>query len=91
MWRKRPAASCTHLIVFAIRVAAAVVGQDAALAIEDVACVTLAALHTVMIAVTLQANGSTARLADAHAAFIVAVGGTGDRWNRKDQASHKEL
>lgn len=59
-------------------------GQDAALAVEDVARVTLAALHTVVIAVTLQADGSAARLADAHTALIVAVGRAGDRWNRRD-------
>lgn len=84
VWRKRPAASCTHLVVFAIRVAAAVVGQDAALAIEDVARVTLAALYAVVITVTLQADGGTAGLADAHAALIMAVGGAGDRCNRRD-------
>lgn len=59
-------------------------GQDAALAIEDVACVTLAALYAVVITVTLQADGSAAGLADAHTALIVAVGGAGDRWNRRD-------
>lgn len=83
-WRKRPAASYTHLIVFAIRVAAAVVGQDAALAVEDIARITLAALHAVVIAFTLQADGGTARLADTHTALIVAVGRAGDRWNRRD-------
>lgn len=61
-------------------------GQDAALAVEDIARVTLAALHTVMIAVTLQADGSTARLADTHTALVVAVGRAGDRWNRRDQS-----
>lgn len=59
-------------------------GQDAALAIEDVARVTLAALYAVVITVTLQADGGTAGLADAHAALIVAVGGAGDRCNRRD-------
>lgn len=91
MWRKRPAASYTHLVVFAVRVAATVVGQDAALAVEDVARVALAALYAVVIAVTLQADGSAARLADAHATLVVAVGGAGDRWNRRDDSSHKEL
>lgn len=66
-------------------------GQDAALAIEDIARVTLAALHTIVIAVTLQADSSTARLADAHTALVVAVRGAGDRWNRRDQSNHKEL
>lgn len=59
-------------------------GQDAALAIEDVARITLAALDAVVITVTLQADGSAAGLADAHTALIVAVGGAGDRWNGRD-------
>lgn len=59
-------------------------GQDAALAIEDIAGVTLASFHTVVIAVTLQADGGTARLADTHTALVVAVGRAGDRWNRRD-------
>lgn len=58
-------------------------GQDAALAIEDIACVALAALHTVVVAVTLQTDGSTAGLADTHAALVMAVGRTGDSWNRR--------
>lgn len=52
--------------------------QDAALAIEDVACIALTALHTVVVAVTLQADGSTAGLADTHAALVMAVGRAGD-------------
>ena len=58
-------------------------GQDAALAVEDIACVALAALHTVVVAVTLQTDGSTAGLADTHAALVMAVGRTGDSWNRR--------
>lgn len=56
-------------------------GQDAALAVEDVARVALAALHAVVVAVALQADGGAARLAHAHAALIVAIGGAGDGWN----------
>lgn len=67
-----------YLVVFAIRVAATVVGQDAALAIEDIARVTLAALHAVVAAVALQPDGSTSGLAQGHAALVVAVGGTAD-------------
>lgn len=58
-------------------------GQDAALAVEDVAGVTLAALHTVVVAVALEADGRAAWLADAHAALIMAVGRTGDGWKRR--------
>lgn len=65
-------------------------GQDTALAIEDIAGITLAALYAVVITLALQADGSTAGLADTHAALIVAVGGAGDRWNRRDHSSHKE-
>ena len=50
-------------------------GQDAALAVEDIARVALAALHAVVVAVALQADGGAARLAHAHAALIVAIGG----------------
>lgn len=67
-----------YLIVFSIRVAATVVGQDAALAIEDIAGVTLAALHAVVAAVALQPDGGTSGLAQGHAALVVAVGGTAD-------------
>lgn len=56
-------------------------GQDAALAVEDVAGVALAALHAVVVAVALEADGGAARLADAHAALVMAVGGAGDGWN----------
>lgn len=51
----------------------------AALAIEDVTWVTLAPFHAVVVAVAFQPDGSTARLAHAHAALIVAVGGAADR------------
>lgn len=53
-------------------------GEDAALAIEDVPGVTLASLHAVVAAVTLQPDGSTSGLAQGHAALVVAVGGTAD-------------
>jgi hypothetical protein len=62
------------------------VGQDAALAVEDIARVTLTALHAVVVAVALQADCSAAGLADAHTTLIVAVGGAGDRWNRRDKS-----
>lgn len=64
-------------------------GQDAALAVEDVARVALTALHTVVVTVTLQADGGTARLADTHAALIVAVGRAGDSWNRRHKSRLK--
>lgn len=47
----------TDLIVLAVRVAAAVLRQDAALAIQDISLVTLAALHTVLATVPLAAGG----------------------------------
>lgn len=53
-------------------------GQDAALAIEDVAGVTLTALHAVVAAVALQPDGGTSGLAQGHAALVVAVGGAAD-------------
>lgn len=46
----------TDLIVLAISVAAAVLRQDAALAVEHVALVTLATLHAVLAAVPLSAG-----------------------------------
>lgn len=61
-------------------------GRDAALAVEDVARVALAALHAVVVAVTLQADSSTAGLADAHAALVVAVGRAGDSWNGRHKS-----
>lgn len=74
-----------YLVVFAIRVAAAVLGQDAALAIQHVAGVTLAALHAVVATVALQADGGTARLAQGHTALIVAVRGTADSCDRRGE------
>lgn len=70
-----------YLVVFAIGVAAAVLGQDAALAIQDVAGVALAALHAVVAAVTLEPDGGASRLAQGHAALVVAVGRTADGCN----------
>lgn len=67
-----------YLIVFSIRVTATVLGQDAALAVQDVAGVALAALHAVVAAVALEPDGGAARLAQGHAALVVAVGGTAD-------------
>lgn len=61
-------------------------GQDAALAIEDIARVALTALHTVVVAVTFQADGSTAGLADTHTALIMAVGRARDSWNRRHKS-----
>lgn len=58
-------------------------GQDAALAIEDVARVALTALHAVVVAVALEADGGTARLAHTDAALVVAVGRAGDGWNTR--------
>ena len=56
-------------------------GQNAALAVEDVAGVALAALHAVVVAVALEADGGAAGLAHAHAALVVAVGRAGDGCN----------
>lgn len=70
-----------YLVVFAIGVAAAVVGEDAALAVEDVAGVALASLHAVVAAVALEADGGASGLAQRHAALVVAVGGTADGCN----------
>lgn len=53
--------------------------KNAAFAIEDVAWIALTPFHAIMVAVTFQPDGSTARLADAHTAFIVAVGRAADR------------
>lgn len=61
--------------------------QDAALAVEYVACIALAALHTVVGALTLEADGSTAWLAHAHATLVVAVGRAGDRCKDTCQGS----
>lgn len=72
-----------YLVVFAVGVAATAVGQDAALAVEDVASIALAALHAVVVALTLEADGGAARLADTHAALVVAVGRAGDGWNTR--------
>lgn len=58
-------------------------GKDTALAIQDIARVTLAPLHAIMIAVAFQPDGSAAGLAHGHAALIVAVGGTADSWKAK--------
>lgn len=72
-----------YLVVLAVRVAAAAVRQDAALAVDHVARVALAALHAVVVAVALEADGGTARLAHAHAALVVAVGRAGDGCNAR--------
>lgn len=68
----------TYLIIFAVGVAATILGQDAALAVQDIARVALAALHAVVAAVTFEPDGGAARLAQGHAALVVAVGGTAD-------------
>ena len=70
-----------YLVVLAVGVAAAVVRQNAARAVEHVAGVALAALHAVVVAVALEADGGAAGLAHAHAAVVVAVGGAGDGCN----------
>lgn len=61
-------------------------GQDAALAVEDVASIALAALHAVVVALALEADGGAARLADTHAALVVAVGRAGDGWNTRHRS-----
>lgn len=69
----------TDLVVFAVGVAAAVLSQDAALAVQYVTLVALAALHTVQAAVPLSAGGGALRRAGRHAARIMAV-----RWTALD-------
>lgn len=71
-----------HLVVFAVGVAAAAGRRDAAPAVEHEARVALAALHAVVAAVALEADGGAARLAHAHAALVVAVRRAGDGCNR---------
>lgn len=72
----------TDLIVLAISVAAAVLRQDAVLAIEHVALVALAALHTVLAAVPLAAGGGALGRARRHAARVVAVRWTALDWEQ---------
>lgn len=72
-----------YLVVLAVGVAAAAVRRDAAPAVEHVARVALAALHAVVVAVALEADGGAARLAHAHAALVVAVGRAGDGCNTR--------
>lgn len=74
-------AKAAYLVVFAIGVAAAVVGEDAALAVEDVPGVALASFHAVVAAVALQPDGGASGLAQGHAALVVAVGGAADGCN----------
>ena len=69
----QPPHTVTHLIIFAVRVAATVLTEDAALAIEHISLITLAAFHTVLVAVTMPTSWSTLGLAHYHAAGIVSV------------------
>ncbi len=69
----------TDLIVLAISVAATVLRQDAALAIEHVALVALAALHTVLAAVPLTTGWGALGRANRHATGVMAV-----RWTTLD-------
>lgn len=69
-----------HLVVFAVGVAAAVLVEDAALAIDDVALVALASLHAVEITVPLPAGRGALGLARRHAAGIVAVRRARQHW-----------
>lgn len=80
-YQGRRAGRRPYLVVLAVGVAAAVVRQNAAPAVEDVAGVALAALHAVVVAVALEADGGAAGLAHAHAAVVVAVGRAGDGCN----------
>lgn len=74
-------ARAAYLVVFAIGVAAAIVGEDAALAVEDIPGVALASFHAVVAAVALQPDGGASGLAQGHAALVVAVGGAADGCN----------
>lgn len=80
-YQGRRAGRRPYLVVLAVGVAAAVVRQNAAPAVEHVAGVALAALHAVVVAVALEADGGAAGLAHAHAAVVVAVGRAGDGCN----------
>lgn len=73
----------TDLVVFSVRIAAAVLGQDAALAVEHVAQVALAALHAVLAAVPLAAGGGALGRAHRHAAGVMAVRRTALDWEQK--------
>lgn len=72
----------TDLVVLAIGVAATVLREDAALAVEHVALVALAALHAVLAAVPLAAGGGALGRANRHAAGVVAVRRTALDWER---------
>lgn len=69
----------TDLIVLAISVAATVLRQDAALAVEHIALVALAALHTVLAAVPLATGWGALGLTNRHATGVMAV-----RWTALD-------
>lgn len=73
----------TDLVVLSISVAATVLRQDAALAVEHIALVTLAALHTaLLVAVPLTSGGSALRRAHQHAAGVMAVRWTAQDWKQ---------
>lgn len=72
----------TDLVVLAISVAAAVLRQDAALAVEHVALVALAALHTVLAAVPLAAGWGALGRAHRHTARVIAVRWTALDWEQ---------
>ena len=70
----------TDLVVMVVGVAATVLNEDAALAIQDIAKVTLAPLHTLHVAVPPSAGGGALGWAHRHTARVVAVGWTALDW-----------
>lgn len=78
----------TDLIVLAVSVAATVLRQDAVLAVEHVALVTLAALHTVLAAVPLAAGWGALGRADQHATGVMAVRWTALDWEQAGWQRH---
>lgn len=70
----------SYLIVFTIRVTSTVLTEDAALAVEHIALVTLAPFNAVLVTVSLSTCRGTLRLAHHHTAGIVAVHGARQDW-----------
>ena len=83
-----PARCATDLVVLAVSVAATVLRQDAALAIEHVTLVTLAALRAVLAAVPLATGGGALGLAHRHAAGVMAVCWTVPDWKRAETSAN---
>jgi len=79
----------THLIVLPIRVASTVLTEDTALAIKDIALVTLAPFNTVLVTVSLSTCRGTLRLAHHHTAGIVTVHRARQHWAHTQRGQNK--